>query len=139
MFGLLKKKVLVIEDEPALRRALVDKLSRSGFVAFAAKDGSEGLAMAMEKKPKLILLDLMLPKMDGMSVLGRLRADTWGKNVPVIILTNLMATDGYKRLAKDYNVYDYVVKSDRTLEEVIEKVKEAIQKVSSTGAKKKIT
>ena len=122
-FGLFKKKVLIIEDEPALRKALVEKLSGAGFDTLSAKDGQEGLTLAMTKKPKIILLDLMLPKMDGMSVLSRLRKDSWGKDVPVIILTNLMATDGYKKLAEDYGVSEYVVKSDRTLEEVVTKVK----------------
>jgi len=125
--GLFKKKILVVEDEPALRKALSEKLSGAGYKVMVAKDGQEGLTMAINKKPKVILLDLMLPKMDGMSVLDRLRNDAWGKDVPVIILTNLMATDGYKKLAKDFKVYDYVVKSDRTLEEVVTKVGGALR------------
>ena len=127
MLGLFKKKILVVEDEPALRKALTEKLSTAGYQVMAAKDGQEGLSTAVNKKPKVILLDLMLPKMDGMSVLDRLRKDDWGKDVPVIILTNLMATDGYKKLAEDFAVYDYVVKSDRTLEEVVQKVEGALK------------
>jgi DNA-binding response OmpR family regulator len=125
--GLFKKKILVVEDEPALRKALSEKLSLAGYNVMVAVDGQEGLTMAINKKPKVILLDLMLPKMDGMSVLDRLRKDSWGKDVPVIILTNLMATDGYKKLAKDFKVYDYVVKSDKTLEEVVSKVGGALR------------
>jgi two-component system response regulator RpaA len=128
MLGLFKKKVLVVEDEPSLRKALVEKLTVAGFSVLAAKDGQEGLTMAINKQPKVILLDLMLPKMDGMSVLDRLRRDEWGKNVPVIILTNLMATDGYKKLAEEFNVVDYIVKSDRTLEEVVGKTKSVLSK-----------
>lgn len=127
MFSLFKKKVLVIEDEPALRKALTEKLGAAGYAVIVAKDGQEGLMMAVNKRPNVILLDLMLPRMDGMSVLDRLRKDEWGVNVPVIILTNLMATDGYKKLAGDFKVYDYVVKSDRTLEDVISKVKGAMK------------
>lgn len=125
--GLFKKKVLVVEDEPALRKALTEKLSAAGYQVIVAKDGQEGLTQAMNKKPKVILLDLMLPRMDGMSVLDRLRKDSWGAEVPVIILTNLMATDGYKKLAEQFKVYDYVVKSDRTLEEVVTKVNGALK------------
>jgi two-component system response regulator RpaA len=117
-----------VEDEPSLRKALVEKLTVAGFSVLAAKDGQEGLTMAINKQPKVILLDLMLPKMDGMSVLDRLRRDEWGKNVPVIILTNLMATDGYKKLAEEFNVVDYIVKSDRTLEEVVGKTKSVLSK-----------
>ena len=73
-----------------------------------------------------VYLDALVPS-DGMSVLDRLRKDDWGKDVPVIILTNLMATDGYKKLAEDFAVYDYVVKSDRTLEEVVQKVEGALK------------
>ena len=125
--GLFKKTVLVVEDEPALRKALTEKLSAAGYRVLAAKDGQEGLTMAVNKKPKVVLLDLMLPKMDGMSVLDRMRKDPYGKSVPVIILTNLMATDGYKKLAEEFEVYDYVVKSDRTLEEVVTKVNGALK------------
>jgi len=127
MLGLFKRKVLVVEDEPSLRKALTEKLTVAGFSVLAAKDGQEGLTMAINKHPRIILLDLMLPKMDGMSVLDRLRRDEWGKNVPVIILTNLMATDGYKKLAEEFNVVDYIVKSDRTLEEVVSKVRAVLQ------------
>src|SRR3989344_4949281 len=127
MLGLFKRKVLVVEDEPSLRKALTEKLTVAGFSVLAAKDGQEGLTMAINKHPRIILLDLMLPKMDGMSVLYRLRRDEWGKNVPVIILTNLMATDGYKKLAEEFNVVDYIVKSDRTLEEVVSKVRAVLQ------------
>ena len=133
MFSLFRKKVLVVEDEPALRKALMEKLTSAGYAVIAAKDGQEGLALAMSKKPKVVLLDLMLPRMDGMSVLDRLRKDSWGANVPVIILTNLMATDGYKKLAEEFHVYDYVVKSDRTLEEVVSKVSGAIKNVADSS------
>jgi len=88
-----KNKVLLIaEDEPSLRYILRDKLSNIGFTVFEAADGEEGLAVAMKEHPDLILLDLVMPKMDGISMLKKLRESDWGKSVKVLVLTNLDET-----------------------------------------------
>src|SRR3989344_8083810 len=89
-----KNKILLItEDEPALRYVLRDKLSNIGFKVFEAADGEEGLAVALKERPDLILLDLLMPKMDGISMLKKLREDEWGKKVKVLVLTNLEDTN----------------------------------------------
>src|SRR3989344_8403810 len=84
-----KEKILIIEDEDSIRNALKDKLVEVGFLVLEAKNGEEGFNIAVQEQPDLILLDLIMPVMDGVSTLRRIRIDRWGKDVKVIILTNL--------------------------------------------------
>lgn len=84
------KQILIIEDESAMRRILKDTLEQEGFAVLESKDGEEGLQIALQAQPDFIVLDIVMPKMDGMAVLKQLRADdAWGRQVPVLILTNL--------------------------------------------------
>ena len=83
------KKILIIEDEEPMRRVLKDTLEQEGFIVFESSDGKVGLEEAYLKRPDLILLDILMPKIDGMTVLKQLRKEEWGKGVPVVILTNL--------------------------------------------------
>lgn len=115
-------KILVVEDESALSSALKDKLTREGFEVTVAKDGQEGLSRALADHPDLILLDIVMPVMDGMTMLYALRKDPWGKNVTVILLTNLFDTEKIAQ-SLERGVYDYLVKSDWTLEDIVKKVK----------------
>lgn len=93
------KKILVIEaveDNAPLRKALHDKFSLEGFSVIDAKDGEEGLTVAMSEHPDLILLDILMPKMDGLTMMKKLRqGDEWGKHVPIIVLTNHSADSDY--------------------------------------------
>ena len=92
----MAKKILIVEDEASLRKALVEKFQREGFETFLAFDGVEGLDQAERIQPDLILLDIIMPKMDGMTMLKKLReSGDWGKQVPVIILTNLSSATLY--------------------------------------------
>lgn len=120
------KKILIVEDEPATMKALVDKLESVGFKTLKAKNGKEGIRVALEKKPDLILLDLVLPVMDGITMLKNLRQNKWGKDVLIIILTNL--SDPRKVVNGLHSgVRDFLVKTDWTLEDVIKKVKERLK------------
>lgn len=112
-----RTQVLIIEDEAALRNALRDKLTNAGFSVTTAKDGEEGLVLAFAEEPQLILLDVVMPKMDGMTLLHKLRKDSWGQTVPVIMLTNLEAN------IPSNAVFEYLVKSNTHLEDVVAKVK----------------
>lgn len=116
------KKILIVEDEPVLLKDLSDKFLKEGFEVLSAKDGQEGLAVAFKEHPDLILLDIVMPIMDGMSMLYELRRDLWGKDVEVILLTNLSEAD---KIAQSYGqgVHDYLVKSDWSLNDIMEKVK----------------
>ena len=120
-----KKNILIVEDETPLRMALRDKLVREGFSVLEAKNGQEGLAVAVHVHPDLILLDIVMPVMDGMTMLKELRADHWGQNAKVIVLTNLSDNDKLAD-AMEQGSYDYLVKSNWTIESVVAKVKDRL-------------
>jgi len=120
------KTVLAVEDDPLIRRALYEKLTNNAFTVLEAKDGEEGLAIALEKHPDIILLDIVMPKMDGITLLRKLRQDPWGKDAAVIILTNSLADDEKNALVLETHPAFYLVKSDSPIEDVLEKVKEVL-------------
>lgn len=118
-------KILVIEDDETLRNVLEDKLIQENFSVLLAKDGEEGLSAAIKNKPDLILLDIIMPKMDGVVMLKKLREDKSGRTIPVILLTN----DGnpeHMRETLKANATDYLIKADWKLEDVIKKIKETL-------------
>lgn len=120
------KKVLIVEDEVPLANIIFEKLALAGFVPVIATDGEEGIEKAFAERPDLVILDLILPKKDGLTVMQRLREDEWGKSVPIIILTNLSADSRITaRVIKDEPAY-YLTKTDWPLDDVIQKVKETI-------------
>jgi len=126
----IKKKILVIEDDLPVLQAIVDKFTREGFKVIQAKDGEEGFMTAKMERPDLILLDIIMPKMDGLSMLKKLRAESlWGKNVPVILLTNLSPDDDKinERIAEDGPAY-YLVKTNWSMSDVVAKVKERLNR-----------
>jgi DNA-binding response OmpR family regulator len=122
MATLLNKKVLVTEDEAPLRNAVSDILTFEGFTVFQAKNGQEGLDIALKEHPDLILLDLMMPVMDGLTMLQKLREDEWGKTAAVILLTNINDPEKVAA-ATDAGTYDFLVKSDWNIEDVVGKIK----------------
>lgn len=118
------KKILVVEDEIALLKVLVEKFTREGFTTFEAQDGVEGLNVALKERPDIILLDLVMPKMTGLDVLKKLReTDEWGKKVPIIILTNLTGNDRLMHQISQNEATDYIVKSNWKMEDMVKKVK----------------
>jgi DNA-binding response OmpR family regulator len=121
-----KKKILVIEDELSLRHVLRDKFTREGFEVIEAKNGEEGLGASLSERPDLILLDIIMPVMDGMMMLKKLREDAWGKGAKVIILTNL--NDNIKVAeAMAEGSYNFLVKTDWKIEDVVKTVKEKLK------------
>lgn len=117
------KTILVIEDEKSLRGALVDILRLKHFVPLEARNGKEGVELAIFKQPDLILLDLIMPEMDGLSALKRIRENGWGKNVPIIILTNL--SEANDRAVVDVMAHPktfYLIKSDCKLHDIVAKI-----------------
>jgi|SRR3989344_5743710 len=119
------KTILIVEDEVSLLNALRDKFSRAGFATLEAKNGEEGMEIALREHPDLILLDLIMPVMDGMTMLKKLRHDPWGTKVSVIILTNLSDAEG--SLMRSIGSLDYIVKSNWKLEDVVAKVRERLE------------
>ena len=122
-----KSRILIVEDEVKQLEALMNKFSREDFVVLEAKNGKVGLEIALREHPDLILLDVIMPVMDGMTMLKKLREDKWGKHIPVIILTNLTsADDARNRDVTELEPACYLVKSDWKLEDVVKKVKERL-------------
>lgn len=122
---LMKKTVLVVEDDPSLHKALVDKLTREGFDVKETSTGADVVGHVQIYKPDLILLDLMLPVRDGMTILETLRGQDMKVTVPVIILTNLRGDSGLKEQAERLNA-TYFDKATIEIDEVIEKIKEVL-------------
>ncbi len=119
------KCILFIEDEKALQKTLTKILETSGFEVINAYDGEEGLALAQSKIPDLILLDVILPKLNGRDVLERLKAGESTKNIPVIVLTNLESAEDVE-YAVGHGASMYLVKANYELNDIVEKVKEAL-------------
>jgi CheY-like chemotaxis protein len=129
-----KKKILVVEDEKALSAALKDKLEEIGFEVLMAENGKEGLNASFNKKPSLILLDIIMPVMDGISMLRNIRhLGEWGKKVPIIILSNLadINVDGNKNKGlKEFmeeNIVTYLIKSESSLEDIVKKIEDTLK------------
>ena len=120
-------KILIIEDEASMTKALKDKLSHEGYEVISSKDGEDGLNKALEEHPDLILLDIIMPKMDGLTVLKKLREDEWGKNAEVIILTNLSDNEEISRAISD-GKGEYLIKTDWKMEDIVNKVKSKLNK-----------
>jgi DNA-binding response OmpR family regulator len=121
-----KKRVLIVEDDAQLREALVEKFSHAGLEPLQAADGEAGLAAALEEKPDIILLDIEMPKMDGITMLSHLRDDVRGRDMPVIVLTNV--DDASKLLqAWGNRAMDFLVKSDWKIEDIVKKVRTRLE------------
>ena len=121
----MPKTILFIEDESALQKTFGDILSQEGYEMISALDGEIGLRLAKTKKPHLILLDLILPKVHGFEVLRQLKEDPETKEIPIIVLTNL---EGIKDIDKaiELGATTYLVKAQYSLEEVVQKIKKAL-------------
>lgn len=117
--------ILIVEDEEVLRRLLVLTLRGEGMSVLEAGDGKEGLSMALLHRPRLILLDIIMPGVNGVEMLKLLRQDEWGKTAHVMLLTNLGDIESME-ITKSYGVNDYLVKSDWSLDELTEKIKEKL-------------
>ena len=120
------KKILFIEDESALQETFKDFLDQEGYQMVSALDGEIGLRLAKTEKPDLILLDLILPKMEGFEVLEELKKEEETKDIPVIVLTHLEEMEDVQR-AIELGARDYLVKANYSLKEVVEKIKKALE------------
>ena len=118
-----RKKILIVEDEEYLRDALAINLSDEGFEVSKAGNGIEGLETALKEHPDFVLIDIIMPEMDGIAMLKKMREDSWGKDADVMLLTNLSSMDKIADAA-EYNAKEYLIKADLTLAQITEKIKE---------------
>ena len=119
--------LLVIEDDSFLRSLLNKKLSEAGFEVLEAADGIKGMKVAKEQKPNLILLDLLLPTVDGFEVLSKVKQDPETSSIPVIVLSNLGQKEDIDKCL-NLGATDYLIKSQFTPEEIVVKAKEILEK-----------
>lgn len=111
-------RILVVEDEEFLSKVMADKLKKEGFEVFVANNGEEGVALAKEHKPDVMLLDLIMPQKNGFEVLEELRADPSTRDTKVIILSNLGQPDDIEK-GKALGAVDYFIKADTPIYEVV--------------------
>lgn len=121
------KKVLIIEDDAVLMEILTVNLRHAGHEVIQATDGINGLIMALREKPDLVLLDILLPNMDGLTMLDKLRKNPEGKKIPIMILSNLSAPADVATAIRN-DVHQYLVKVDWKMEDVLKKINEELER-----------
>lgn len=121
-----KTKILVVEDDPFVSNLLIKNLLGAGYVVINATEGQKALTMLETEKPQVILLDLLLPGLDGFEVLKRIKANAAISNIPVIILSNLGSQDDINK-ALQLGASDYIIKANFTLTEIVERIKTVLK------------
>jgi DNA-binding response OmpR family regulator len=120
-------KIAIIEDDAVISQMYRMKFEAEGYEVQMAGNGRIGVELVEKMRPDIILLDLRMPEMDGAQALTQIRKHDWGKDIPVLILTNVGEEEAPKEL-EHLNVLNYIVKADLTPRQVTEKVKEALAK-----------
>lgn len=128
MFDYNQKKILIIEDDPLLLDLCVKKLQKEGFEVDIALDSKQGLEKTIGDKPDLVLLDLVLPGMNGFEILEQIKtnSDTNVSQIPVIILSNLGQESEIAK-GKELGAADYLIKATVTMNEIADKIKQALK------------
>lgn len=121
----MSKKILVIEDEEILLGLLQKRLIMEGYEVSIAKDGKEGLKIMKEISPNLILLDIVMPKMDGIEVLVEMQKEDDLRRIPVIVISNSGQPVEIEKIKK-LGVKDWLIKTEFDPQEIIQKVKKQI-------------
>lgn len=121
-----KKTILVVEDDVMISSMYKTKFEADGFTVFTAEDGAQGLELAKKEKPDIIMLDIILPQLDGFSVLEEVKKDAATKSIPVIMLTNL-GTNEDKLKGQKMGAVDYLVKASLTPGQVSAKIKQVLK------------
>ncbi len=130
----IRKKILIAEDDSMLLNIVTEKLVQEGFDVIQAKDGLEGLHKALSERPDLILLDILMPKMDGVTMLKKLREDKKSVATPVILLTNVTYGPQIDEAIK-HGVQDFMIKTNWKLDDVVAKIKQKLA-MNHFGGKK---
>jgi len=126
-------KVLIVDDDLTLREMYAERMKTEGYDVHIAKDGEEGIAMARELKPDVVLLDIMMPGTNGFGVLESLQKDPTTEKIPILMLSALIQ-DENKEKSKDAGAVGYIVKSETTPADVIEKIKQTLIPNGQTNA-----
>ena len=120
--------ILVTEDDTLLINSITELLISAGYKVLQARDGNQGLETALKSHPDLILTDNLMPGLNGVDMIAKLRQDKWGKNVPVIIMTNMYDANTLNE-SLEAGVTDYVMKSDFSVDSVVQLVQSRLKPV----------
>lgn len=120
------KRILVVDDDPLIIRMYEYKLKHDGYDVHLAFDGEKAIILAKKEKPDIILLDLMMPKMNGVETLKFLKKENDTKDIPVIVLTNLGDDPAYIELTKEMGAVGYLVKAETSLKELVNKIEKVL-------------
>lgn len=123
----MPNKILLVEDDPMVVRMYQRKLEMEGFKISLAFNGEEGLTALKKEKPDFILLDIMMPKMNGIEMLKMMKKDRETKDIPVVILTNLGDKPEDVQKCKELGAEDYWVKANVSLKELVERIKKILE------------
>lgn len=123
----LQKKILIVEDDTLLLDALTKKFDSERFTVTQAHNGEEGLQKALADHPDIILLDIIMPKMDGIEMMKKVRSDEWGGKVPIILCTNVIPNDFITNAVFATEPSYYLVKSDTQIDDIVAKVNEILK------------
>ncbi|OGE73798.1 MAG: hypothetical protein A3I07_02220 [Candidatus Doudnabacteria bacterium RIFCSPLOWO2_02_FULL_42_9] len=126
-----QKKILVVEDDITMREIVEHKLTTSGFTVVTADNGPTAIELWKKEKPDLVLLDLMLPEMDGFQILETIRKDPETAETPVIVLSNLFSKEDVQK-AKGLKIDEFMIKAYYTTEEILTKIDEVLKKKAIT-------
>lgn len=119
-------KIAIIEDDPVINQMYRMKFEADGFEVEVANNGKLGVALVEKMNPDIILLDMQMPEMNGTEALKEIRKHDWGKDVTVLVLTNLGEEEAPKEL-KTLGIHSYIVKADLTPRQVVERVKDVLK------------
>ncbi len=123
----MANNILIIEDDDFFRALVKKKLLSEGFNVFEAVDGEKGIEAIKSKKPDLVILDLLLPNIDGFEVLSQIKSDSNISSTPIIILSNLGQQEDIERALK-LGANDFLIKSQFDIDQVVEKIKNILEK-----------
>ncbi len=122
----MAKKILVVEDDKFLRELIAQKIMKEGYDVIEAVDGEKGAESIKKEKPDLVLLDLILPGVDGFEVLAKMKSDPATNQIPVIILSNLGQKDDIEK-GLEMGANDYLIKAHFTPAEIMEKIRSVLK------------
>lgn len=118
-------KIAIVEDDPVISQMYRMKFEADGFDVQLANDGKKGVALVEHFNPDIVLLDIQMPEMSGHEALAAIRKQPWGKDTPVIILTNLGEEEAPKGI-RSLGIHSYIVKAELTPRQVVQRVKDAL-------------
>lgn len=121
----MDKKILIVEDEADIREAMAEAVAEAGFTVVTAVDGAVGLEKALAEQPDIILLDIVMPVLDGHGMLKKLRQDPWGQHAKVIMLTSMDDVQNVG-IAHEHKITDYLIKPHSSLAEIVNKIREHV-------------